>query len=44
MAFELIVGELYAVFGLFVYEEGAKGDPLGYLEEVENVAAIGIVA
>jgi hypothetical protein len=43
MAFELVVGELYALFRLFVYEEGARGDTLGYLE-VENMAAIGIVA
>ena len=40
----LIVGELYTIFGLFVYEERARGDSVGYLEEMETVGAEGIVA
>jgi hypothetical protein len=35
---------LFAVFGLFVYEETAGGGAVGFLEEVEGMVAEGVVA
>ena len=44
MKCRLILGELYTVFGLLVYEEGAGRDTMGYLEEMETMGTEGIAS
>jgi len=40
---QLMVGLLFTILGLFIYEETTRGDTLGYLEAMEGMDANRII-